>query len=635
MSMHGGGPWMAYRSFTADPSVKQQRLAEGTFRRVLTYARPFKTGITIYLCVLVFGSLLVIAQPLMFRRIVDQAIPQHNSKSVVVIAVAIAILALVEFALGILSRRVQADIGESLIYNLRTEVFNHVQKQSIAFFTKAQTGALISRLNSDVMGAQRAFTSTLGGVVGNLISLVVVIGTMLLLSWQITLTAFLLLPVFLIPARIIGRRLQILTRDQANLNSDMSTQMAERFNVSGALLMKLFGNPKTEIQEFSGRALKVRDVGVKIAVSNSVFMSTLGLVGSLATAAVYGIGGISVVNGSMTLGTLLTLVALVFRLYGPLTALANVRVDVMTALVSFERVFEVLDLEPMVQDAPGAEVLPRGPASVEFFDVNFRYPTADEVSLASLEGIARPDAVASEDLILKGVNFVAKPGNLIALVGPSGAGKTTITSLVSRLFDPTDGVVKISGQDIKGVTQDSLHDVVGVVTQEAHMFHESIRSNLLYANQDATEEQMWAACSDAQIADMIRDMPQGLDTVVGDRGHRLSGGEKQRLSIARLLLKAPDVVVLDEATAHLDSENEAAVQAALAIALKGRTSLVIAHRLSTIRQADQILVIDDGRVVEHGTHEQLMAKAGLYADLHNRQFADATEQATDVSTEAH
>jgi len=626
MTMSGGpGVWMAMRGYMTDESVKNQRLAKGTVRRIMSYAAEFKLLIIGYLITLILDSLLVVAQPLLFKRIIDQAIPSGNTHMVTMTALLIALLSVTDAALGVVTRRMQATIGEGLIYNLRSQVFDHVQRQSIAFFTRAQTGSLISRLNNDVVGAQRAFTSTLGGVVGNVISLGVVVSTMAILSWKITLASLLLLPVFLIPARFMGRKMQEYTRDQANLNSVMATQMSERFNVSGALLMKLFGKPDREAELFADRASKVRDVGVRIATANTVFFTAMMLVGSLATALVYGIGGNSVVSGALTLGTLLALVALLGRLYIPMASLANVRVDVMTALVSFERVFEVLDLEPMVKDAPSAETLPRGPASVELVDVNFRYPTADEVSLASLEGIARPDAAVSEDLILKGVSFLAEPGQLIALVGPSGAGKTTITSLVSRLFDPTTGLVKISGHDITRVTQDSLHDVVGVVTQEAHMFHESIRSNLLYANPEASEEQMWAACTDAQIADMIREMPQGLDTVVGDRGHRLSGGEKQRLSIARLLLKAPDVVVLDEATAHLDSENEAAVQEALAIALKGRTSIVIAHRLSTIRQANQILVIDDGQVVEQGTHEELMAKGGLYADLHNRQFADSVE----------
>jgi len=625
MSMHAGGPWMAYRSFTSDSSVKQQKLAKGTLRRVVSYSQPFKLGIAIYLGVLVVSSLLVIAQPLLFRQIVDHAIPAQDKRAVLYMALAIAGLALIELALGIFSRKVQADIGEGLIFNLRTEVFDHVQRQSIAFFTKAQTGALISRLNSDVMGAQRAFTSTLGGVVGNVISLVVVIGTMAILSWQITVAALLLLPVFIIPARIIGRQLQVLTRDQANMNSELSAQMAERFNVSGALLMKFFGNPKTETNQFSDKAMKVRDVGIKIAVANSVFMSALALVGSLATAAVYGVGGYAVINKSMTLGTLLTLVALIFRLYGPLTALANVRVDIMTSLVSFERVFEVLDLQPMVRDKPDATALDKGPATVEFADVSFRYPASHEVSLASLEGVARPETSTSEALVLSNISFTARPGELVALVGPSGAGKTTITALVSRLYDPISGTVKVNGVDVRDASQQSLHDVVGVVSQDAHMYHDTIRANLLYARNDATESELWQACEDAQIAEMLRSLPDGLDTVVGDRGYRLSGGEKQRLAIARLLLKAPAVVVLDEATAHLDSENEAAVQLALTKALSARTSIVIAHRLSTIRQASQILVVENGTVVQQGTHDELLASGGLYADLYARQFVDETE----------
>ena len=623
MSMHAGSPWAAYQGFTKDRSVKQNQLSEGTLKRVFSYATEFKWLISAYLFLLIVDSILVIAQPLLFKRIVDTAIPASDTGQVTLIALLIAGISILSAALGIFSRRLQSTIGEGLIYNLRTQVFDHVQRQSISFFTRAQTGALISRLNGDVLGAQRAFTSTLGGVVGNAISLITVGATMFLLSWQVTVAALLLLPLFMIPARMIGGKLQQLTREQANHNSEMSSQMAERFNVSGALLMKIFGNPESETKMFSEKADRVRNMGIRIAMSNTYFFTAIVLIGSLATALVYGIGGNAVINGTLTLGTLLALTALLGRLYGPITALANVRVDIMTSLVSFERVFEVLDLEPQVKDAKDAKALPRGSASVEFKNVSFKYPSSDEVSLASLEVIALPESRVVNELTLKDISFTAKPGELIALVGPSGAGKSTITSLVARLFDPTTGAVKISGHDLREVTQESLHSVVGVVTQDSHMFHDTVRANLLYAKSEASESEIWQACEEAQIAQMLRSLPEGLDTVVGDRGHRLSGGEKQRLAIARLLLKAPDVVVLDEATAHLDSESESLVQAALATALLGRTSIVVAHRLSTIRAADQILVIDDGTVVQRGTHEELMNSGGLYADLYNRQFAES------------
>ena len=625
MSLHGGNPWAAYQGFTRDRSVKQNQLAEGTLKRVLSYAREFKFYIATYLSLLVIDSLLVVAQPLLFKRIVDDAIPAQDSALVVWLALAIAGTAIVGAALGLLSRQMQSTIGEGLIFNMRTQVFDHVQLQSIAFFTRAQTGALISRLNSDVMGAQRAFTSTLGGVVGNVISLVVVAVTMFVLSWQITLASLLMLPLFMIPARWMGSRLQALTRQQADFNSAMSTQMAERFNVSGALLMKIFGTPKRESEMFSDKANSVRHMGIRIAMSNSFFFTAIVLVGSLATALVYGMGGQSVINGAMTLGTLLALTALLGRLYGPITALANVRVDIMTSLVSFERVFEVLDLTPMVQDKPDAKWLQSGPTSVEFSNVNFRYPSSAEVSLASLEMVAQPESRAVSEATLHEVSFMAEPGQMIALVGPSGAGKSTVTSLVARLYDSTSGTIRIGGLDVKDVTQESLHQIVGVVTQDAHMYHDTIRANLLYAKTDVTEEQIWQACASAQIDQMIKELPEGLDTVVGDRGHRLSGGEKQRIAIARLLLKAPDVVVLDEATAHLDSENEVAVQNALAVALRGRTSIVVAHRLSTIRQADQILVLDDGRIVQRGTHDSLLAQDGLYAELYGLQYLESSD----------
>ncbi len=624
MSLNAGNPWAAYQGFTNDRSVKKKQLSSGTLKRVLTYATEFRVYIFVYLSLLVFDSLLIVAAPLLFMEIVDSAIPNGDSGMVIIMALLIAGTAILGAVLGLISRRMSSTIGEGLIFNMRTQVFDHVQQQSIAFFTRAQTGALISRLNSDVMGAQRAFTSTLGGVVGNLISLVVVAATMFVLSWQITVASLLMLPLFMIPARWMGSRLQTMTRQQADYNSAMSTQMAERFNVSGALLMKIFGTPVRESQMFSEKADAVRLMGIRISMANTVFFTAIVLVGSLATALVYGMGGVSVINGTLTLGTLLALSALLSRLYGPITALANVRVDIMTSLVSFERVFEVLDLKPMVTDKADAQFLKRGGTSVEFNNVDFRYPSAQEVSLASLEMVAQPESRLTSELTLQNVSFKAAPGELVALVGPSGAGKSTITALVSRLYDATSGSVKLAGTDVRDLTQESLHQVVGVVMQDAHMYHDTIRANLLYANTEATDDEIWDACTSAQIAEMIRELPEGLDTVVGDRGHRLSGGEKQRLAIARLLLKAPDVVVLDEATAHLDSENEAAVQSALAVALRGRTSIVVAHRLSTIRQADQILVLDDGSIVQRGTHEELLAEGGLYADLYQRQFVDAT-----------
>jgi len=612
-------PWMAMRSMSRDSSVAERTLAPGTRRRVLGYAGPYRADIVAFLVVVVLDSLLVVAVPLLLKAIVDDGVVPKDSGVVVKLSLLVAVIAVVDVLFTIVSRWYSARIGEGLINDLRVEVFGHVLRQPIAFFTRAQTGSLVSRLNNDVVGAQQAFTSVLSNVVSNVVSVVLVVGAMFALSWQLTLGSLLLVPLFLIPARLMGRRLAALAHRQMTLNADMGTRMTERFNVAGALLVKLFGRPAREESEYADRAGRVRDIGIEIAVNRTLFMAGLTFVAALATAMVYGFGGVMAVNGTLSVGTLLALAALLARLYGPLTSLSNVRVDIMTALISFERVFEVLDLEPLVKERVGAVALPPGPLGVTLEDVSFRYPSADEISLASLESVASGDRRGS-GVVLHDIDVDVPAGSLVALVGPSGAGKTTLTSLVARLYDPSGGAVRIGGVDLRDVTMDSLRDRVGVVTQEAHLFHDTIRANLLYARPDATDEQVDAALRAAQISELVEELPEGLDTVVGDRGHRLSGGEKQRFAIARLLLKAPDVVVLDEATAHLDSESEVAVQRALDAALEGRTSIVIAHRLSTIRQADLIVVLDHGRVIETGRHAELLARGGLYADLHATQF---------------
>ena len=625
----GMQPWHTMRSLTKDASVAEHRIGRDTTKRVLEYARPYRGRIAAFLAVVVVDAVLVVATPLLLKQIVDDGVVPQNAPLVVRLALIVAALAVADGALTVAQRLYSSRIGEGLIYDLRTEVFAHVQRQPVAFFTRAQTGALVTRLNSDVIGAQQAFTSVLGSVVSNAISLVLIVAAMASLSWQLTLGALLLLPLFLIPARLMGRRLAELTRSQMQLNADMGSRMTERFNVAGALLVKLFGRPEQEDHEYADRAARVRDAGVRIALNRTVFFVGLTLVASLATAMVYGFGGVMAVNGQLTVGTLLALAALLGRLYGPLTAMSNVRVDVMTALVSFERVFEILDLRPLVVESPNAVPLPDGQVAVSFEDVHFSYPSADRVSLASLETTTVGDR-SGGGAVLNGVSFVAEPGQLVALVGPSGAGKTTVTALVPRLYDPSEGVVRVGGVDLRDAAAESVRRVVGMVTQEAHLFHDTIRANLRYARPEASEEELVEALQAAQIWELVASLPEGLDTVVGDRGHRLSGGEKQRLAIARLLLKAPSVIILDEATAHLDSESEVAVQRALETALHGRTALVIAHRLSTVQRADQILVIDDGRVVERGRHEELLAAGGLYTDLYTTQFATEPELPADV-----
>jgi ATP-binding cassette subfamily B protein len=616
MSMHGA--WLNYRSMTADPSLKEQKLKPGTVKRIFSFAKPYQVSICIYLATVVVDAALIVATPLLLKKLIDDGVIPKDSSVVTQLAFFVTLIAIADAAFNMLGRYFSSRIGEGLIYDLRSLVFAHVQKQSIAFFTRTQTGALISRINSDVIGAQQAFTATLSGLVSNVVSLLLVGITMFILSWQITVFSLLMLPLFLIPTKWVGRRLQSLTRESFTLNSEMSSTMTERFNVSGAMLVSLYGQPMREEAGFRLRARRVADIGIRTAMLNRLFFIALTSVAAIATAIAYGIGGHLAINGGLTVGTLLAITALLARLYGPLTALSNVRIDVMTSLVSFERVFEVLDLEPMVKDRNGAITLNTSRGKIEFKNVGFSYPNADEISLASLESVAKAETVASGN-VLKGLSFIVEPGTTTALVGPSGAGKTTISALIPRLYDVTDGAITIDGNDIRDLTLESLRNSIGVVMQDAHLFHESIAENLRYAKQDATQDQMQSACEAAQIWDLVKSLPNGFETMVGERGHRLSGGEKQRLAIARLLLKSPSIVILDEATAHLDSENEQLVHAALSNALKGRTSIVIAHRLSTVREADQILVLDKGVIVEQGKHDELIARCGLYSELYNRQ----------------
>jgi ATP-binding cassette subfamily B protein len=627
---------MMMGAFRPDRTIARQKLKPGIVRAVVRYARPYRLPLLVFLLVTIIDAAIAAVDPLLLRMIIDQGIIPRDEGVVIGVAGAVAALAVFQAVVTFAIRWLSAWIGESVVYDLRTQVFTHVQRQPIAFFTRTQTGSLVSRLNSDVVGAQQAITSVMSSLVSNVLTVAAILATMFYLSWVITLIAVVLIPAFILPVRTFARGLQRLTRETMQLNAEVGAMMTERFNVAGALLVKLFGRPREEAQAFARRAARVRDIQVTQATFGQVWFIVLAMLASLAGAVVYGVGGVLVLDRAFQLGTLVALAALLGTAYAPIMGLSGVQVGVMTALVSFDRVFEVLDLEPLIRDRPGAVPLPdrmtaTGPdgprdgaaPDIEFDHVSFRYPSPGEVSLASLESVAlpAPERSASAARVLHGVSFTAPSGRLTALVGPSGAGKTTITALTARLYDPDQGAVRIGGHDLKEVTLESLRDVVGVVTQDPHLFHDTIRANLLYARPSAAEPELIEVCQAAQIWDLIAGLPDGLDTVVGDHGHRLSGGEKQRVALARLLLKAPSVVVLDEATAHLDSESEAAVQQALKHALAGRTSLVIAHRLSTIRQADQILVVAGGRIVERGTHAELLASGGLYADLCHTQFA--------------
>jgi ATP-binding cassette, subfamily B, bacterial len=628
MSMHGGpggggrgGGFVGLRSMRRNRDILEHQIKKGTLPRMLTYARQYRALLVIFLIAVVLDAVVSSVTPLLFRGIIDNAIPEKSKGLVIGLALLGAGLALFDAVLSLFERRTSAVIGEGLIYQLRAKVFSHIQEMPIAFFSRTQTGALISRLNNDVIGAQQAFTDLFSNVVGNVILVTIVIGTMLVLSWQITLVALLLLPVFLIPARRVGRRLGTLFQRGMELNAEMNMVMTERFNVSGAMLVKLFGRPRDEREFFESRAAQVRDIGIHQAMYQRFFFIALSLTASLATAFAYGFGGVEVTNHVIKLGTLVALTLYLTRLYGPLTQLSNLNIDYMSAMVSFERLFEVLDLEPMIKESPDAVTIPDGPAELVFDHVDFSYPGAEEVSLASLEAVARLDDTPRTD-VLHDVSFRVEPGTMTALVGHSGAGKTTISMLVSRLYDVDRGAVTINGVNVREATTASLNAVVGVVTQDPHLFHDTLRTNLIFARPQATDAEIEAALRAAQIWELVESLPLGLETVVGERGYRLSGGEKQRVALARLLLKAPRLVVLDEATAHLDNESEAAVQRALDVTMSSRTSLVIAHRLSTIRNADQILVVENGAVVQRGSHAQLLAEGGVYRVLYETQFAD-------------
>lgn len=609
------------RAESGDVALDRAVFTRENFRRIGIFARPHSKLIAVFLVLSVLGAVLAVATPLLAGRVVTAIVDQSAFRIVLLLALAIAAIGIIEAVTAVVTRLWSARIGENLTLDLRRAVFDHVQTMPVAFFTRTRTGALVSRLNNDVIGAQRAFSDTLSGVVSNAVQLALTLIVMAGLNWQLTVLSVLLLPIFLIPARYVGRRLARLRREASDLNASMNDQMTERFNAGGATLVKLFGRPDAESAEFESRAGRVRDIGVRTALFMSVFMNSLTLVSTLALALVYGLGGWFALNGTMDAGSVVALALLLTRLYGPLTSLANAPVDVVGAIVSFERVFEVLDLEPLISDAPDAVAVPSGPVAVEFDDVRFSYPSADKVSLASLEEVAVLDARGGQE-VLHGVSFRAEPGEMIALVGSSGAGKSTIASLLPRLYDVDSGAVRVGGIDVRRVTSSSLRRTIGMVTQDGHLFHDSVRANLTFARPEVTDEVVWDALRRARLEDLVRDLPDGLETVIGDRGYRLSGGERQRLTIARLLIAEPTVVVLDEATSALDSTNESAVQAALAEAMTDRTSLVIAHRLSTVRAADRILVLESGSVVESGSHTELLSADGRYAELYATQFAD-------------